>query len=203
MMSDRKVKITIKPSPSSATVKLNGQTRTSLLVKPGSVVTWSVTASGYIGQSGSMTVEADIVKSVTLKNRTTTIAVSSATATKYGDERITGSAYMAYGQSYRFSYSFIKGRSYTIQYATSYGVWVYEAFTSTGTGVNTTTSGSKGKPTTVTQQIFSNNNGKDGEDGLTINKTFTASANAAYLFVNNKSTSVYPTVGSIKIIDNS
>lgn len=203
MMSERKVKITINPSPSFAVVKINGQAKTSLWVEPNSVVTWSVTASGYIGQSGSLTVDVDTVKSVTLKNRETTLSVSAATATKYDNERITGSAYMAYGRSYCFSYSFVKGRSYTIQYATSYGVWVYEAYTSTGTGVNTATMGYKGRPSTVTQAIFSNNHSKDSEDGLSINKTFTASANASYLFINNKSTSVYPTVGSIKIIDNS
>ncbi len=83
------------------------------------------------------------------------------------------------------------------------GPWVYEAFTSTATGVNTSTSMSKGKPTTLTQTIFSTNNGSNATSGISVNKTFTASANASYIFLNLKSTQYYPTVGSLTIIDNS
>ena len=181
---------------------MNGVETKSVTVEPGTNVAWEVSATGYYSQSGNQIVTENTSKKITLSSKTKVISVSSATKTSYDDERIYGCPYMAYGNSYRFSYSFIKGRSYTIKYSTSIGPWVYEAFTSTATGVNTSTSMSKGKPTTLTQTIFSTNNGSNATSGISVNKTFTASADASYIFLNLKSTQYYPTVGSLTIIDN-
>ncbi len=193
----------ITTSPTSAKVVMNGVETKSVTVEPGTNVAWKVSATGYYSQSGNQIVTENTSKQITLSSKTKVISVSSATKTSYDNERIYACPYMAYGNSYRFSYSFIKGRSYTIKYSTSIGPWVYEAFTSTATGVNTSTSMSKGKPTTLTQTIFSTNNGSNATSGISVNKTFTASANASYIFLNLKSTQYYPTVGSLTIIDNS
>lgn len=56
----------ISPSPSSATVTINGQNTTSVMVNAGTVVSWSVTASGYISQSGSYQVNSNHVMTVAL-----------------------------------------------------------------------------------------------------------------------------------------
>lgn len=193
----------ITTSPTSAKVVMNGVETKSVTVEPGTNVAWEVSATGYYSQSGNQIVTENTSKKITLSSKTKVISVSSATKTSYDNERIYACPYMAYGNSYRFSYSFIKGRSYTIKYSTSIGPWVYEAFTSTATGVNTSTSMSKGKPTTLTQTIFSTNNGSNSASGISVNKTFTASADASYIFLNLKSTQYYPTVGSLTIIDNS
>lgn len=193
----------ITTSPTSAKVVMNGVETKSVTVEPGTNVAWKVSATGYYSQSGNQIVTENTSKKITLSSKTKVISVSSATKTSYDNERIYACPYMAYGNSYRFSYSFIKGRSYTIKYSTSIGPWVYEAFTSTATGVNTSTSMSKGKPTTLTQTIFSTNNGSNSASGISVNKTFTASADASYIFLNLKSTQYYPTVGSLTIIDNS
>lgn len=192
----------ITTSPTSAKVVMNGVETKSVTVEPGTNVAWEVSATGYYSQSGNQIVTENTSKKITLSSKTKVISVSSATKTSYDNERIYACPYMAYGNSYRFSYSFIKGRSYTIKYSTSIGPWVYEAFTSTATGVNTSTSMSKGKPTTLTQTIFSTNNGSNSASGISVNKTFTASADASYIFLNQKSTEYYPTVGSLTIIDN-
>ena len=193
----------ITTSPTSAKVVMNGVETKSVTVEPGTNVSWEVSATGYYSQSGNQIVTENTSKKITLSSKTKIISVSSATKTSYDNERLPGSAYTAYGNSYRFPYSFIKGRSYTIKYSTSIGPWVYEAFTSTATGVNTSTPMSKGQPTTLTQTIFSTNNGSNATSGISVNKTFTASADASYIFLNLKSTQYYPTVGSLTIIDNS
>lgn len=193
----------ITTSPTSAKVVMNGVETKSITVEPGTNVAWEVSATGYYSQSGNQIVTENTSKKITLSSKTKVISVSSATKTSYDNERIYACPYMAYGNSYRFSYSFIKGRSYTIKYSTSIGPWVYEAFTSTATGVNTSTSLSKGQPTTLTQTIFSTNNGSNSASSISVNKTFTASADASYIFLNQKSTQYYPTVGSLTIIDNS
>ena len=192
----------ITTSPTSAKVVMNGVETKSVTVEPGTNVAWEVSATGYYSQSGNQIVTENTSKKITLSSKTKVISVSSATKTSYDDERIYGCPYTAYGNSYRFPYSFIKGRSYTIKYSTSIGPWVYEAFTSTATGVNTSTPMSKGQPTTLTQTIFSTNNGSNATSGISVNKTFTASADASYIFLNLKSTQYYPTVGSLTIIDN-
>lgn len=57
---------TINPTPSNATVKLNGQTTKTLTVVHGTTVNWEVSASGYITQSGTVTVTSNSTKNVTL-----------------------------------------------------------------------------------------------------------------------------------------
>ena len=192
----------ITTSPTSAKVVMNGVETKSVTVEPGTNVAWEVSATGYYSQSGNQIVTENTSKKITLSSKTKVISVSSATKTSYDNERIYACPYMAYGNSYRFSYPFIKGRSYTIKYSISSGTWLYEAFTSTATGVNTSTSMSKGKPTTLTQTIFSTNNGSNFASSISVNKTFTASADASYIFLNQKGTQKYPTVGSLTIIDN-
>ena len=50
---------TISPTPSNAIVKINGTTRNSISVSMGTTVTYEVSATGYITQSGSKRVTAD------------------------------------------------------------------------------------------------------------------------------------------------
>jgi hypothetical protein len=45
---------------------MNGENRSSIQVAPGTSVNWSVSASGYVTQSGTETVNGDVVKNVTL-----------------------------------------------------------------------------------------------------------------------------------------
>lgn len=60
---------TINPTPSNATVKLNGQTTKTLTVVHGTTVNWEVSASGYITQSGTVTVTSNSTKNVVLKKK--------------------------------------------------------------------------------------------------------------------------------------
>lgn len=57
---------TINPTPSNATVKINNQTTKSVTVAEGTSISWSVSASGYTTQSGSLTLTANTTKNVAL-----------------------------------------------------------------------------------------------------------------------------------------
>lgn len=57
---------TINPTPSNAIVKINGTTRNSISVSMGTTVTYEVSATGYITQSGSKRVTADETLSIVL-----------------------------------------------------------------------------------------------------------------------------------------
>lgn len=57
---------TINPTPSNATVTINGATRKTITAAKGTAITWSVSASGYVTQSGSLTLTANTTKNVTL-----------------------------------------------------------------------------------------------------------------------------------------
>ena len=58
---------TIKASPETATVQINGKVRNSVAVAPGANVSWSVSASGYYTQTGSQTVKSSTTKTIELK----------------------------------------------------------------------------------------------------------------------------------------
>lgn len=58
---------TIKASPETATVQINGKVRNSVAVAPGTTVSWSVSASGYYTQTGSQMVKSSTTKVVELK----------------------------------------------------------------------------------------------------------------------------------------
>lgn len=57
---------TINPTPSNATVKIDGFRQSSVRVVKDTVVEWSVSADGYYSKSGSVTVTNDITMSVVL-----------------------------------------------------------------------------------------------------------------------------------------
>ena len=195
----------INPTPSYATVTMNGKTTKSLTVDPGTSVNWNVSYSGYFSQSGSEVITSNVTKSVKLTSRTTTIATSSMTTTQVNSVRITGGPYSYTAKSYRMPYNFVKGKSYTVKYTVSNGCCESSADTSTSTSINTATTVNGGRPSTITQTIF--NQIYDVSDGTTanttINKTFTASANASYLIISNKGRTYIPNIGSVTITNNS
>ena len=49
-----------------AIVTMNSENRSSIQVAPGTSVNWSVSASGYVTQSGTETINGDVIKNVTL-----------------------------------------------------------------------------------------------------------------------------------------
>lgn len=57
---------TINPTPSNATVKINNQTTKSVTVAEGTSISWSVSASGYKTQSGTLILTANTTKNITL-----------------------------------------------------------------------------------------------------------------------------------------
>lgn len=57
---------TINPTPSNATVKINNQTTKSVTVVEGTSISWSVSASGYTTQSGTLILTANTTKNVAL-----------------------------------------------------------------------------------------------------------------------------------------
>ena len=63
---DTKYTLTVNPAPSTATVKLNGVVQKSITVNANAVVTYEVSASGYVTQSGSWTVTQTETKNVSL-----------------------------------------------------------------------------------------------------------------------------------------
>lgn len=67
---------TIKASPETATVQINGKVRNSVAVAPGATVSWSVSASGYYTQTGSQTVKSSTTKTIELKKYLTRSAKS-------------------------------------------------------------------------------------------------------------------------------
>ena len=54
------VTLTIVPTPSNATVQIDGQTRKTITVLAGTTVSWSVNATGYAGKTGSTKVDSDM-----------------------------------------------------------------------------------------------------------------------------------------------
>lgn len=69
---------TIVPTPSNATVTINGSTRTSYSCPAGTSITWQVAATGYVSQSGVYTMGAENhTENVTLtQEQTYTLSVS-------------------------------------------------------------------------------------------------------------------------------
>lgn len=61
---------TVNPTPSNATVTINGENTKSVTVKEGTTVNWSVSLTNYATQSGSETITSDITKNITLTETT-------------------------------------------------------------------------------------------------------------------------------------
>ena len=58
---------TINPTPAdAAVVVINGSTTKSIRAAKGHTVTWSVSKTGYVTQSGSDVISGDVLKNVTL-----------------------------------------------------------------------------------------------------------------------------------------
>lgn len=71
-------KFTIVPTPSNATVVINGSQRTSIEGSPGTQVIWSVSATGYTTQSGVTTIQnVDSALAVVLVGLNYTVTVTS------------------------------------------------------------------------------------------------------------------------------
>lgn len=161
------------------------------MVEPGTEVSWSVVANGYFSQSGTEVVEENITKVINLINRTTTFAVSSlATGT--------GTSSGLKTRWYRASYSFSKGKSYTI--SIKFGSRAssgYNGYTSTSTTMN-----ASGTPSVKTQQWVSDSSNIAA--GSTKTVTFTANANAPYLVLTLIDAATAPTLsGNVTIRNNS
>ena len=208
---EKKVTFKITPSPTSATVKINGVTTKSVEVTPGETVSWEVSYSGYFTQTGSQVVETDTTKKVTLTSRSTTIATSSMTVKDDENSRMYGSPYTMQSRTYVMSYSFIKGKSYTISYKVSAPINATYVDTATTNAVANVASDDDGRAANRAQLVVANVYTTD-IDGLptttqTISQTFTASANASYLIICNKIyagyENYYPTIGSVVITNNS
>jgi len=82
---------TIEPTPADAVVTINGQVRSSLTADYGTAISWSVAKTGYVSQSGSLTLEDDTTEAVSLvlEQHTFTIAATpnDATVTINGQTR--------------------------------------------------------------------------------------------------------------------
>lgn len=63
---DAQYTYTIVPTPSDATVTINGETTTSITAAYGTAIEWSVTKDGYTGQSGTDTLSTNTTKDVSL-----------------------------------------------------------------------------------------------------------------------------------------
>jgi hypothetical protein len=57
---------TINPTPADAIVVINGSTTKSVRAAKGHTVTWSVSKTGFVTQSGSDVISGDVLKNVTL-----------------------------------------------------------------------------------------------------------------------------------------
>lgn len=67
---------TITPTPESATVKLNGETKNSITVETGTEVNWEVSATGYDTQTGEETITANKTLPVTLVKTQVTVTAT-------------------------------------------------------------------------------------------------------------------------------
>ena len=56
----------INPTPADATVVINGSTTKSIRAAKGHTVTWSVSKTGFVTQSGSEVISGDVLKNITL-----------------------------------------------------------------------------------------------------------------------------------------
>lgn len=56
----------INPTPADATVVINGSTTKSIRAAKGHTVTWSVSKTGFVTQSGSEVISDDVLKNITL-----------------------------------------------------------------------------------------------------------------------------------------
>ena len=59
---------TINPTPADATVVINGSTTKSIRAAKGHTVTWSVSKTGYVTQSGSDVISGDVSKNVNISS---------------------------------------------------------------------------------------------------------------------------------------
>lgn len=57
---------TVNPTPADAIVVINGSTTKSIRAAEGHTVTWSVSKTGFVTQSGSDVISGDVLKDVTL-----------------------------------------------------------------------------------------------------------------------------------------
>lgn len=56
----------INPTPADVTVVINGSTTKSIRAAKGHTVTWSVSKTGFVTQSGSEVISGDVSKNITL-----------------------------------------------------------------------------------------------------------------------------------------
>ena len=56
----------INPTPADSTVVINGSTTKSIRAAKGHTVTWSVSKTGFVTQSGSEVISGDVLKNITL-----------------------------------------------------------------------------------------------------------------------------------------
>ena len=96
---------TINPTPSNASVTINGQDTNSISVGKGQKIEWEVEATGYIAQEGEITIEEDTTLDVELeiKKHTITINPTPANAIVAIDGVETNSATVDYGTEVSYS----------------------------------------------------------------------------------------------------
>ena len=71
-----KYTLIVSPTPTDATVTLNGTVQSSINIAEGSIVNWSVSKTGYVTQSGTETVTADKTLTITLVEQTYTFTIT-------------------------------------------------------------------------------------------------------------------------------
>lgn len=88
-----KVALTINPTPSNATVKINGTEQKTITVDYGTAVSWTVSAEGYAEQNGTLVLKEDTTLPVKLSLKPVTFKISpnptNAIVTINGEERNT------------------------------------------------------------------------------------------------------------------
>lgn len=168
------VNFTITPTPSNATVKINGVTTSSVDVLVGTSVSWEVSASGYFSKSGTAVVNENTNMSVSLENRTTTFAVSSLTH-KQGVSKSYSNAATHY---YAVPYTFTKGKSYTFKFTantkSAYGALIC---LTNSTSTNSSTATTYYVPSTKLQTVF--NSSTAINEGVTKTVNFGCSTSGA------------------------
>lgn len=188
----------IIPSPETATVTINGEVGRSITAPEGTEINWSVSADGYVTQTGSLVLEEDKELSVALEKEstTTTLALSSAT------QNATTSQYGIYYRFITLKYTFVAGHNYEITYTQSTNC------SFGGAGISTTNQSSteliNGNPIDNINQ----GGGISSDVSTTIpagtyTRTFTATKNASYLYFYLSLMNSAPNLsGNVVVVDN-
>lgn len=102
---------TIVPTPSDATVTINGSPRTTITVGDGDTVTWSVSKNEYVSQSGTQVVTSDVTLNIDLDPQCIIEGTCKSNTLKIGYNRVSNNYYYDYSL-FDITFTYVSANKY-------------------------------------------------------------------------------------------